>query len=112
MLQKYSFSGRFNFDVEKGTLFRVLQSISHMQQNNDHATYSLFLKGVSCPEFREVDARCVPRQLLNEAARLRTVIPLYYHLTRTNPKEPIAKLKRMFCCGAELISRVRKSIAE
>ena len=97
---------------KKALLFRVILFIWHMHPNNDQAEYSLFLKGVSLPEFQEIDAHCVPHQLLNDAAGLRTVIPLYYHLTRRNAKEPFAKLKRMFCCGAETISRVRKSIAE
>ena len=97
---------------KKALLFRVILFIWHMHPNNDQAEYSLFLKDVSLPEFQEIDAHCVPHQLLNDAAGLRTVIPLYYHLTRRNAKEPFAKLKRVFCCGAETISRVRKSIAE
>ena len=83
-----------------------------MHQPDDRASYSLFLKGVSGPQFRDIDAHCVPRTLLNNAAPLRTVIPLYYHLTRVNAKETFDKLKHMFRCGSELISRVRKCIAE
>ena len=71
-----------------------------------------FLKGESQSQYIELDRVCVPSEFLHHPTWLRTILPLYYHLTRNDDKMSIAKMKRVFGCGAALIGRARKAIAE
>ena len=74
--------------------------------------YSRFLKGESLSQFIDLDRSCIPSQFLHHSTWLRTILPLYYNLTRNGNKMSIAEMKRVFGCGAALINRVRKAIVE
>ena len=75
-------------------------------------SFSLFLNGESPPEFAEIDNICLANEFFKDQFCIHKVLPLYFHFTRNNEKIPIAKLKRMFGCGADLIYRVKKAIEQ
>ena len=83
-----------------------------MQPDNEQADYTRFLRGVSLPEFIETDNCCVTTEVRNNTTCLKQILPLYYHLTRSQRRVAVAKLKKMFGCGAELIARVKNAIAQ
>ena len=83
-----------------------------MQPDDDQADYTRFLRGVSRPEFVETDNCCVTSDVRNNTTCLRQILPLYYHLTRSRKRLAVAKLKKLFGCGAELIARVKYAIAQ
>ena len=71
-----------------------------MQPDNEQADYTRFLRGVSLPEFIETDNCCVTTEVRNNTTCLKQILPLYYHLTRSQRRVAVAKLKR--CLVAEL----------
>ena len=73
---------------------------------------SRLLKGESLSDYIDLDRVCVPSEYLHHPTWLRTFLPLYYHLTRTDNKMSIAEMKRVFGCGAALIGRIRKAIVD
>ena len=75
-------------------------------------SFSLFLNGKSPPEFAEIDRVCLSQDFFNDHFCIHKVLPIYFHFTRNNEKVPIAKLKQMFCCGADLIYRVKNAVEE
>ena len=83
-----------------------------MQPDNEQADYTPFVRGVSLPEFIETDNFCVTTEVRNDTTCLMQIFPLYYHLTRSQRRVAVAKLKKMFGCGAELIARVKNAIAQ
>ena len=83
-----------------------------MQPDNEQADYTRFLRGVTLPEFIETDNFCVTTEVRNDTTCLMQIFPLYYHLTRSQRRVAVAKLKKMFGCGAELITRVKHTIAQ
>ena len=75
--------------------------------------YVRFLKGQRDPEHEEADSACLSREMFKSDDCQRTVLPLFYFLTRSpEQKLSIHKMKRRFKCGAELIMRTRKAIDE
>ena len=83
-----------------------------MQPDHEQADYTRFLRGISLPEFMETDNCCVTTEVRNNTTCLKQILPLYYHLTRSQRRVAVAKLKKMFGCGAELITRVKNAIAQ
>ena len=83
-----------------------------MQPDNEQADYLRFLRGESLPEFDQTDKCCVTQDVRNNPTCLRQILPLYYHLTRSGRRLAVAKLKKVFGCGAELIARVKSAIAQ
>ena len=75
-------------------------------------SFTLFLKGETPPEFAELDSICLSKEFFNDQFCIQKVLPLYFHFTRNNEKIPIAKLKRLFGCGADLIYRVKKAVEQ
>ena len=72
-----------------------------------------FLKGVEDPEHEEVDRACLSEELFKDGNSQKTVLPLYFFLTREkDSKMTIVQMKKSFRCGAELIQKVRKAINE
>ena len=69
-----------------------------MQPDNEQADYTPFVRGVSLPEFIETDNFCVTTEVRNDTTRLKQILPLYYHLTRSQRRVAVAKLKKMFGC--------------
>ena len=86
-----------------------------MENNNSPTIFDYidFMKEQPDDQYYEVDHACLNHQLFKDADYVRTVLPLYYFLTR-NPHGhiPIAELKKRFKVGAELIKRIRKAIDE
>ena len=74
--------------------------------------YSRFLMGESLSDYIDLDRVCVPSEFLHHPTWLRTILPIYYHLTRNDNKMSIVEMKRVFGCGAALISRIRKAIVD
>ena len=82
-------------------------------KNTNLLDYVSFVKEIPDEEFEEVDRACLSHELFQDADSLRTVIPLYFFLTRNRELHvPVVELKKRFKCGAELIGRVRKAIAD
>ena len=75
-------------------------------------SFSLFLNGKSPPEFAEIDRVCLSQDFFNDHFCIHKVLPIYFDFTRNHEKVPIAKLKRMFGCGADLIYRVKKAVEQ
>ena len=75
-------------------------------------SFSLFLNGKSPPEFAEIDRVCLSWDFFNHHFCIHKVLPIYFHFTRNNEKVLIAKLKQMFCCGANLIYRAKNAVEE
>ena len=74
-----------------------------MQDDTKHLVeFARFMRGISSPEFEEVDNICVPKEFFDNPFCIQHVLPLYFHVTRVSPKTSIAKLKEMFHCGSEL----------
>ena len=71
-----------------------------MQPDNEQADYTRFVRGVSLPEFIETDDSCVTTEVRNNTTCLKQILPLYYHITRSQRTVAVAKLKR--CLVAEL----------
>ena len=89
-----------------------IQTAFTMQPDNEQADYTPFVRGVSLPEFIETDKCCVTTEVRNDTTCLKQILLLYYHLTRSQRRVAVAKLKKMFGCGAELIARVKNAIAQ
>ena len=60
----------------------------------------------------EIDNIGLSKEFFADQFCIRKVLPLYFHFTRNHEKVPIAKLKRMFGCGADLIYRVKKAVEQ
>ena len=89
------------------------QKILTMQDDTKHLVeFTRFMRGISSPDFEEVDNICVPKEFFGNPFCIQHVLPLYFHITRVSAKTSIAKLKEMFHCGSELATRVKNSVAE
>lgn len=75
--------------------------------------FTRFMRGEPDPRFQEIDRACLYPALFQHVECQLKVLPLYFLLTR-NPEQKMSqeKMKKQFRCGAELIRRVRESIAE
>ena len=81
--------------------------------NTPHSlSFSLFLNGKSPPEYAEIDRICLSKDFFTDQFCIHKVLPLNFHFTRNRENVPIATLKQMFRCGADLIYRVKKAIEE
>ena len=57
--------------------------------------YTRFIHGEKSPEFEEVDSACLTAELLKDPDCQRTVVPLYFYLTRNKgPRMSFASMKR------------------
>ena len=75
--------------------------------------FASFMKERPDQEFDEIDRACLRHELFQDVDCVKNVLPLFFFLTRNRHcKTPIIELKRDFKCGAELLIRVRKAIAE
>ena len=86
-----------------------------MESNNSNIFFDFpsFLKEDGDLEHEEIDKACLSHELFQDSNCLKTLLPLYFFLTRNGEeKMSVAKLKKTFRCGAELIRRVRKAIEE
>ena len=86
-----------------------------MESNNTNLFFDFpsFWKEDGDLEHEEIDKACLTPELFQDSNCLKTLLPLYFFLTRNREeKMSVAKLKKTFRCGAELIRRVRKAIEE
>lgn len=75
--------------------------------------FASFLKEKPDEAFSEVDQACLSNELFKDARCQRSILPLYFFLTRrAECRMTVRELKKRFSCGAELISEVRTSIVE
>ena len=75
--------------------------------------FTSFMKGKRDAEYEEVDGACLTPELFEDTNCHKTLLPLYFFLTRNKGKKmPVARMKKTFGCGAELIQRVSRAIEE
>ena len=79
--------------------------------NTHRLSFSLFLNRKSPPEFAEIDRICLPQEMFKDHFCIHSFAPLL-PLHEKRRKIPVAKLKQMFCCGADLVYRVKKEVEE
>ena len=81
--------------------------------NATFVDFVCFLKGEEDSEHEEVDWACLSHEHFNNANSQKTVLPLYFFLTREKERKmTVAQMKKSFRCGAEIIQKVRKAIVE
>ena len=75
--------------------------------------YAGFLKGSGQVGHEDVDRACLSREHFENIKCLKSLLPLYFFLTREKEKKmTVAEMKKTFGCGAELIRKVREAINE
>ena len=81
--------------------------------NDNFFGFVRFLKGKCDQQRDELDSACLSQEMFKNEGYQRTVLPLYYFLTRNDDKKmSIDQMKRSFNCGADMISRTRRAIME
>ena len=86
-----------------------------MTNNSDVSflQFARFLKEKEDTTFQEVDRSRLSRDLFEDANPQRSVLPLYFFLTRgAECWMSVRQLKKAFNCGGDTIQRVRKAIQE
>ena len=93
---------------------RWLKTVS-MAKDGDSTLFNFasFLKEKEDEAFQEVDQACLSHQLFEDPECQRTILPLYFFLTRrAECRMSIRALKKSFNCGSDTIRSVRKAIEE